>query len=448
MEHPPVTDASSPTGTSGAGAAGSGADRHGPGSRADVESRADPESRSDTDPSRMFTGTLAGALGGGFLAERLSREVVLAEIGREAVAPLLSWDDLNTILASRPVLAPRLRLYRDGEQVPVGSYTRPLGEGGRRREVLRPERLYREMREGASLILDSMEALHEPVTAAAEDLTRWVRAPVQANLYVTFGDSRGFDAHWDDHDTFVVQVLGTKSWTVHGPAREHPLRDDVVPDETCPDRVVWDGVVRAGQVLHVPRGWWHTVRGAGGVSVHLTFGFGRHTGLDWMRWLVEQASEHVLARRDLPRFADARERADHGRRLRELLADLADEHPPGAYLEHCDGQIPRRRRLCLPHGVDAGTIPDDGVVTFTPVLPQLSRGDDGTVRLATDRRRFTFAACMEPMLRTLADRGRLPRRDLARASGLDDDTFRTALELLVEQHLVAVRPYPGTGRQP
>jgi ribosomal protein L16 Arg81 hydroxylase len=66
------------------------------------------------------------------------------------------------------------------------------------------------------------------------------------------------------------------------------MAEEADRSHTCPESVVWDGVLSPGQILHVPRGWWHTVRGVGGWSMHLTFGVTRATGMSWMRWFLDQ----------------------------------------------------------------------------------------------------------------------------------------------------------------
>lgn len=392
-------------------------------------------------PGRFFTETLARRLGGGFRSERLSREVVLTEVGHAATGALIDWDDVNDLLATRPVAAPQLRLFRDGEEVPVGAYARTADEGAPRRQTLRPEALYRELRGGTSLILDAVDTLHPPVARAAEDLTRFVHEPVQVNLYAVWGSRQGFETHWDDHDVFVVQVAGTKRWTIHGPGLAHPLKRELTTDNQCPEEVVWEGTLRAGQVLHVPRGWWHGVRGTGNVSLHLTFGFARRTGLDWLAWVAEELRDEACFRADLPRFAPPGQRAAHAGMLRTRLAQALERHDLEAFLEQRDAAAPRRYRFCLPHAVaaDGLDLSETTRVSFTPVLPRLARRN-GTVRLATDRKRFTFAGSMEPLLRTLASDPETTCGRLREASGLDRETFRVALELLVERHLVVVDP--------
>lgn len=399
-----------------------------------------------TAPSQLFTGRLARHLGEGFRRERLSRGVVLADVGREATDALMSWGDLNAVLATRPLTAPQLRLFRQGRQVPVHVYAHVGGEGALRPQTLRQEDLYRQLREGASLILDSVNALHSPVAEAALDLTRFVHEPVQASLYAVWGGARGFDTHWDDNDTFVVQLAGSKSWAVHGPGLPHPLAHELTPINACPDAVLWEGTLRPGHILHVPRGWWHTVRGTGDGSLHLTFGFARRTGLDWLGWVLERLREAAVFRADLPRFAHSEDLRAHASTLRDRLVAALDDHDVEAFLAHRDAAAPRRYRFCLPHPLSREHPSDDVTVTFTPVLSRLCESE-GRVELTADRRRFTFRHTLGPLLRALATEESLRCGELRGRSGLDRQTFAAALEVLLEQHLITVtppaRPDPG-----
>lgn len=397
----------------------------------------------------LFTRTVAGSLPADFLDARLGQQVVLADVGRDATASLLTWDDLNDILATRALLAPRLRLSRRGTELPVESYARVAGEGGERREVIQADELFAALRDGATLIVDAMESLHDPVAAAAEDLVRFVREPVQANLYATWGTSQGFNAHWDDHDTFIVQVRGSKHWTVHGPGRPFPMRRDVVHDHSCPDAVVWEGVLGEGQVLHVPRGWWHEVRGAGDVSIHLTFGFGRRTGVDWGDWVLDRLRHHEVFRRDLPRFAGHPARRAHERALRACLDEVLAASSLEAFFRHRDELVPRRNRFSLPWPVSFSTPGDSETVEFTPVFAPRVEEHDGRIALAAGRKTYTFAPVLGALLHALVAQRQLSCGELRQRSGLDADTFSAALEILVEQHLVTIaRRRPAVTSQP
>jgi len=392
----------------------------------------------------LFTGRFLELAGADFASARLGRDFVRAQVGAEQVGDLLTWSALNNILSTHQLSAPQLRLFRDGVQVPVTRYTRidNLAE----RQVLLPDALYRELRGGASLVLDSIDQIHPPVAAAADDLMRLVRELVQVNLYLVWGEHQGFDTHWDDHDTVIVQLAGSKHWTVHGPGRRFPMKVDTDHDHRPPEDVVWQGTLAPGDVIHVPRGWWHAVRGTGEMSMHLTFGFTRRTGIDWAQWVVEQLYSEELFRQDLPRFAEPGEHGEREDELVRTLAKVITTHRPADFLATRDRRFPRRPEINLPYPVVFET-PDDTTSVEVTALLELAvdpadsadPAADEVVRATVAGKTFRFASVMGPMLRLLAQRRSVTVAALRAAAGLSEEQFSKALELLLQQHLVVLR---------
>jgi hypothetical protein len=101
---------------------------------------------------------------------------------------------------------------------------------------------------------------------------------VQANAYVTPPQSRGFSAHYDVHDVFVLQIAGEKRWRVHTPVRTDPLRHEpwtdhrVAVEQRAAEAPRIDAVLRPGDSLYLPRGYLHAAEALGGTSCHLTVG--------------------------------------------------------------------------------------------------------------------------------------------------------------------------------
>ncbi|HEY2204771.1 MAG TPA: cupin domain-containing protein [Pseudonocardia sp.] len=384
----------------------------------------------------LFTGRFAELAGGDFAETALGERFVHVRAGAEHVGDLLTWEALNGLLSTHQLAAPQLRLFRDGAQVPVGTYSR-AGE----RPALLPDALYRELSEGASLVLDSIDQLHPPVARAADDLMRLVRELVQVNLYLVWGSRQGFDTHWDDHDTVIVQLAGTKHWTVHGPGRRFPMKVDNDHEHRPPEDVVWEGTLHPGDIIHVPRGWWHAVRGTGDMSMHLTFGFTRRTGIDWASWLVEQLYTDELFRRDLPRFGDERRRAEHTDELVRALTKVVEAHPPAEFLAARDRRFPRRPEINLPWPVQQDEPADDATVEVTALLELTVADGADQVTAVVAGRTFRFSPLLGPMLHALADRRSLSVAELRAASGdLGTERFGAALRLLVGQQLVVLRP--------
>ena len=81
---------------------------------------------------------------------------------------------------------------------------------------------------------------------------------VQANSYYTPRGSQGFAVHHDTHDVLVLQVAGEKRWLLYNPLLELPLKHQrysrSLGDEGEPTD---DIILRAGDMLYLPRGWLH-----------------------------------------------------------------------------------------------------------------------------------------------------------------------------------------------
>ncbi|MBR8742124.1 JmjC domain-containing protein [Nocardiopsis sp. MG754419] len=399
-----------------------------------------------TEPGRLFSQALCDIVGRDALTTRLSEEFVLADLGEDAVRALFTLEDLNHVLATCAPEPPRLRLHREGSPVPLDRYTE-VGTASRdTRRVVRPESLYRELRTGASLVLDGVDRMHPGVGAAADDLMRLVHERAQANLYLIWGESRGFDTHWDDHDTMIVQLAGSKHWRVHGPGtRPFPMKNDTDHAHTPPRDAdgalhqVWEGVLRPGQVIHVPRGWWHTVTGNGEMSMHLTFGFTRATGIDWAETLVRRLFEEETFRRDLPRFADADARRKHRHALAARLAELAEDADLDAFLSERDARFPRRTSFSLPWPVE-DRVPDaDTRVEFVPILPPPVEREGDKVAVTVAGKRYRLPVVTEPVLETLAEHRALTVAELTARAGVEADLCARVVAALSRHHLVLLR---------
>ena len=98
-------------------------------------------------------------------------------------------------------------------------------------------------------------------------------------------------------------------------------------------------MLHPGDVLYLPRGWFHGVRGTGGSSIHVSFGFQRRTGVTYLGWLAGFARHVAAFREDLPRGEDPAELERHGKLLGEALAQLVQEHPVTEYLTQHAGRL-------------------------------------------------------------------------------------------------------------
>ncbi|MBC7932679.1 MAG: cupin [Rubrivivax sp.] len=359
-------------------------------------------------------------------------------------ARLMPWETLNEILRRQRLDFPRLRLVQDGKPLPVSEYLRHVAAGRRRASIprLKTSELTKHLREGATLVLDAVDELHEPLEQLAAGLELFFREHVQINLYAGWQTSRGFDLHWDDHDVFILQVTGRKRWSVYGQTRPFPLVADVEKALKPEHEPLWEGTLEDGDLLYIPRGWWHVAQPLAEPTLHLTVGIHNRTGLDILRWLAEQMRASEAFRRDLPRMASAPERAAHIARLREeLLAEMGDALLERFYGD-MDAQAESRARPNLPWGATPEMMPAAGCAIVRLVAPRPLKFEmaEGAVEFSALKKRWRFAAAALVILRPLAERRVCTITELCdEARGvLDAETVRAFVRELLLHGLVSV----------
>ena len=358
-------------------------------------------------------------------------------------AHMMPWARLSEIVSRQRLDFPRLRLVRDGKSLPVSTYLRHQ-TGGRQKTTiprLKSAGLSRHLREGATLVLDAVDELSGPVEELARGLELLFRERVQVNLYAGWQTSRGFDLHWDDHDVFILQVAGRKRWRVYGQTRPFPLVNDIEKAQRPEHEPLWEGTLEDGDLLYIPRGWWHVAEPLAEPTLHLTVGVHNRTGLDFLRWLSERVRACETFRRDLPRLAPAHERAAHHARLREELLAAWDDSAVERFYEAHDARAEPRAPVALPWAATPGAAPpeDSTVVRLLAPRPFKLEAAGGVVEFDSMGRRWRFAEDALPVLRALAERRACTVAELCGAARgrVAAETVRAFVVELAHQGFVA-----------
>jgi hypothetical protein len=322
------------------------------------------------------------------------------------------------LVMRRELAPPQLRCLRDGADLhPDAFIQRQASRRGQSVSLVNMDRLGRLLEGSCTLILDALDLLDPTMEVACRALQWWSHELVQVNTYLTTASASGFGLHWDDHDVIVVQLAGEKSWEVRGLSRPAPMYRDAAPNVDPPDNVVWAGTLRTGDVMHIPRGYWHQATRADcgeGYSLHVTFGFMQRTGVDWLSWLADRAREREVFRHDLDRWGDGDGLTEQARRLHAELTDLVDCYPPDTYLAAREQQQPPPRHVAT-WGVFG---PPSNVVCVTDFPPTIEQ-DNSAVTVTAVGKRLTFAARAEPALRLLLSGEPADLAAITEATGVD-----------------------------
>ena len=358
---------------------------------------------------------------------------------------LLPWPVLNLILRQHRLDSPRLRLIREAEPVPVSSFV-SYQTSRRKTQIprLRAAELTRELRRGATLVLDAVDELHEPITALAESLERVFGVRIQVNAYAGWRTSHGFDLHWDDHDVLIVQVAGRKRWSVYGMTRRYPLPKDVAPDLGRPEDPLWEGMLQDGDLLYIPRGWWHVATPLDEPTLHLTIGIHNPTGVDLLSWFLDRLRISEDVRRDLPRFASPEEQAAFLDRLRETFLHGWRPDLLQLYWEDMDAKAEPRPRFSLPWSANQDVLPPAGFpfqLKWNATRPiGLKRNGNHEFEIACHGRKWRFAEPARLILELLSEKNHCSADELygAVSDRLDARTVRVFLGELVSSGLAVV----------
>ncbi|MFN8038101.1 MAG: cupin domain-containing protein [Acidimicrobiales bacterium] len=287
-------------------------------------------------------------------------------------------------------------------------------------------------------IINSADRYDPALADVCTDLTLATGSAVNTNIYLSYGEAEGFGAHWDSHDTLIVQVHGAKRWSVYEPlvlSAQRPWNDREISD-----RPVWTGVLEVGMALLVPRGWGHRVEGSDDLTIHYTIGINRLEVPALLRLLgdlvVDDRLDHPLPTSPF-RGAD-----DHPLLVApDDLARALDEWLEPTLIRRAvathRARLHRRRFPALRtsfRAVARGDWSGLGLRLAAPsgvgvVPPAPGPGDD--LRLAFDDRLVTIAAPAIDAVVQLADRRACHPGDLAPVvvDG-SDERFRLARELV------------------
>jgi hypothetical protein len=214
-----------------------------------------------------------------FLGEYVGRMPLhIPASGDGGKAAILTWPDFNRLLGQGSLwTSAHLRLMRNYVAVPPDQYCHPVATP--QGEVLRPwpQKVEVFLSAGASLIANDVLSIHEPLMRIGETLSRTFAASIGANIYCSFRGVQAFGTHFDNHDVIVIQTGGTKVWNLYESRADNPVEN--FPDDDATRRwfeqtrgaLMQQVTMQPGDVLYLPRGWYHDALATDGPSLHVTF---------------------------------------------------------------------------------------------------------------------------------------------------------------------------------
>ncbi|MFJ2025695.1 JmjC domain-containing protein [Streptomyces sp. NPDC087897] len=345
------------------------------------------------------------------------------------ISRVLTPNHLLDIVMRRSLNRPQFRVFQEGKEVHPAVYvTDSVSPRGQSIPMVNMHSLGRLLGEGATVILDQANVFDPTMEVACRALQWWSHERVQVNAYLTTNEASGFPLHWDDHDVVIVQLAGEKGWEVRGTSRAAPLYRDADSNDTPSEEIIWSGVMKTGDVMHIPRGHWHQATRVGhgsGKSLHVTFGITKRTGASWLAWLGDWCREKEIFRHDLDRAPGV---VFHP--LTNAAAELIAERTPADFLTAYEQVMPLPRQV--PFLDIFGRL--DAVVCTTHFPPRIEENGE-TVDVLASGKKLTLTAKALPSLRLLLN-GRPVF--LSRTASVVGAELAEVAEILVKEELCAV----------
>lgn len=212
------------------------------------------------------------------------RPLVIKRDQPDYFASLLSFEEVDRVITTLDRRYPDICLKNADSPITDAEYTMAGG-------TLDVAKVYQLFEKGSTITLAYLDTVIPALTLFCRSLEGEFSFPLQTNVYMTPPGAQGAAPHYDTHDVFVLQVAGSKRWTIFGTPVESPL-----PGQRFDARVHELGArtrefeLAPGDLAYIPRGVAHEARSTDTVSLHITAGILSYTWADMLLEVVAAAS--------------------------------------------------------------------------------------------------------------------------------------------------------------
>lgn len=313
------------------------------------------------------------------------------------------------------------------------------------------EAVLTDMRNGGTLVLDHLHHREPNLSLLCTTLAAELGHRFQTNLYLTPANGKGFSPHWDNHDVFIIQVVGSKHWSIEKQRRIFPRKDDSMEEEGRELRGAVDSfVLEQGDIIYIPRGYVHAAECGAEASLHITLGFTATFWEDILGATVKAAViEDERLRQVMPLGFSHAPREALVKRLRGMLREMSDETFLNRVIEQYLDELVRMQKLDISHQVLEFFSPKrpltlDCVMTTRRAIYFQMHAGDNSIRLNYGARSIVFPHFFREALEFSLKGATFAIRDLP--GDLQDEERIAFAERLLEEGLL-VRHEGGEPQQ-
>jgi ribosomal protein L16 Arg81 hydroxylase len=361
------------------------------------------------------------------------KPLVVHRDDRDYYAALLSMEQIDPLVTVFP--PDTVTVASSHDNLDTAEFARADGS----LDVVKATQLFAD---GRTIVIQEAHKRIESLTALCRELEREIGAPFQCNLYLTPAQGKGFDTHYDTHDVLLLQVAGSKEWTIFDSPVRLPLNGQPFDPNIHPvGAPTMSFVLRAGDFLYIPRGFLHHARSADEMSLHATLGA---LSYRWADVIIETLAQLCLSdpafRRALP-VGFGRPEFDMAaarRTLSELLSRAAQQANLDGVLERLADEFTVGRRAYVPGQLNqaflASQLTAADQVGVRPGTIYRLRMDGDQIRIRSHGREIVLPVDATDCVRFALENKQYCVRDIP--GNLDDEDKVAIVKRLIEEGLV------------
>jgi len=204
--------------------------------------------------------------------DELSKMAGGREVKLGTCEPGIEFDELADILCSPYLNTDDVSVVRLGRQVSLTEFTvvHLLGDGSQR-PIVSASALLSLLELGDTILLNNAELYCSRVRQVARELENSSGFRVNCNVFFTAAGFDGLPAHSDKMDALIVQVSGSKRWTIYESDTNSVQPRVFLGDVPAGMKLETD--LNRGDCLYLPAGLPHRTNALAGKSCHATFSF-------------------------------------------------------------------------------------------------------------------------------------------------------------------------------
>jgi len=221
-------------------------------------------------------------------------------------------------------------IYKSGWLTIVKGNIRPQAAELFNEKGIIPSQVTRHYQQGYTLVLDNLQyhwpSIHMLCKAIEEHLSTFTYplpfGKLDSSTYLTPPDTQGFLPHLDNVDVFILQLEGSKDWSVYNQQARFPLKVTSNLTKELGEKIL-AARLNPGDLLYIPAGFPHGAFTNQEYSLHLTM------GLDPYRWkqiindlaVIDEQARSPLSLEQ----PDASSTSTQVERLAEILQTMSSE---------------------------------------------------------------------------------------------------------------------------